>query len=386
MNLLVLGINGKSMPVRLRERLSLTPEEQKRLLAGLCAMEGVLECAVLSTCSRTELHVRTAEPMRDASRLETFLCGLKGVDCSEVKKFFLVYEGLGAIQHILKVASGMDSPILGEDQILGQFKQAYCRSREVGASKAVLNTLSRLAITSSKKIKTRQLSLCKAASLAVRVREFLLARFHGVLNGRRILMIGSGEIGRMVVQELLQAGADSVFMTTRSCMHGKVLPSNDEQCQTTDIEQMQPTCDANSQRAGEEQNASSVRVPLPVSVTPVDYMKRHELIQTCDIIIGATSSPHYTVTADMLVDLSCKSGQSDGRIFLDLAVPRDFDEAIGSISGNHLYDIDDLSAVEAGRPPDVLDLAYVDEQLDAYVAEFVRWQARRRDRQCGRGA
>lgn len=214
MNLYVIGVNYKSTPVQIRERLSIDRQEYENILSSIKLLEGVSECSLLSTCNRTEIYIFSESPLHDTGHIETHLCSLKGLDIFEVKKYLYVYEGINAVRHIFVVASGMDSMILGEDQILGQFKTACGISMKEGTSKAVLNTLSRLAITSSKKIRSRNLELGRISSIAGRVGGFLADIYGRGLSDRSFLIIGSGEVGNKVLKELLSLGAVNIHILT----------------------------------------------------------------------------------------------------------------------------------------------------------------------------
>lgn len=337
MGVYVIGVNYKTTPVQIREKFSIESQEYGDVLSSIKLLDGVTECALLSTCNRTELHIYSSGTLLDTGYIEKHLCVLKGIDIYKVKKYFYVYEGLGAIKHIIKVASGMDSMLLGEDQILGQFRKAYELSMKQGASKAVLNTLSRLAITSSKKIKTRNLMLCKVASVAGQVGDLLVEHFGKELTDKNILIIGSGEIGNMVCKKLTQMGVAYIFMTQRSINEAKVIIKNESE------------------------------------VKNIGYDDRYLYIEQCDVIIGATSSPHYTITKDMLEETIVNKDKN--HIFIDLAVPRDFDEAICQLDNINLYNIDDLKNIACVNSKDTkqIDLHYIHEQINSHTDEFIKW-------------
>lgn len=337
MGLYVIGVNYRTTPIVIREKFSIDGQEYERVLSSIRLLDGVTECALLSTCNRTELHIFSDNTLLDTGYIEKHLCALKGIDIYQVKKYFYVYEGIGAIKHIIKVASGMDSMILGEDQILDQFKKAYEISMKQRASKAVLNTLSRLAITSSKKIKTRNLMLGRASSVAGQVGELLVELFGKGLTDKNILIIGSGEIGNMVCDELLKFGVANIYMTQRS-------------------------------RSGAEGTSNS-RSKIKV----IGYNDRYIYIEQCDVVIGATSSPHYTITSDMLEESIINKARS--HVFIDLAVPRDFDELIYQLDNVSIYNIDDLKNLTCrnSKSTKQLDMNYIHEQINCHADEFVRW-------------
>lgn len=339
MNLYVIGVNYKTAPVHVREKFSVRTDEYDCVLSGIKRLDKVSECALLSTCNRTELHVFSNNFELDIEQIEACFCAMKGLAHYDVKKYFYVYEGLNAIRHIIKVASGMDSMILGEDQILGQFRKAYELSKQQGASKSVLNTLSRVAITSSKKIKTRNIMNGKASTLAGQVRELLISAFDNELSGKCALIIGSGEVAGLVAEELQQLRIGNVFMTRRT----------------------KPDINNNHEIIG----------------SMVEYEDRYSFIDKCDIIIGATASPHYTVTRDLL-DSSVKN-RLRRRVFFDLAVPRDFDEAIRDFENASLFNIDDLKTIKVNKAngSKQFDMIYIQEQINKHAEEFTNWFQRK---------
>ena len=333
----VIGVNYKTTPIEIREQFNIEIQDYKEILINIMKIDGILECALLSTCNRTELHLVTDKAFHETGVIEEQFCALKGVVPYHVKKYFNVYEGMNAINHIIKVASGMDSMILGEDQILGQFKRAYEISMKQGTSKSVLNTLSRLAITSSKKIKTRNIYLGKAHSVAGRA-VWLLDELFGVeLKNKRVLMIGSGEMGQLVAQELQQKEVTGIQMTKRNM-------------------------------------ASVDKVQLIThNIEYVDYADRYQALLECDIIISATSSPHYTITKDVLEGLIRDTHRDF--LFIDLAVPRDIDTLIREINHVRLYHMDDISSLGDKEAKNIkqMDLEYIQEQIDLHTEEFIRW-------------
>ena len=337
MRIYVVGVNYKTAPVEIRERFSMGPDEYEKMLSGIKKTEGISECAILSTCNRTEIHVFSEDSRVDMANVEKNFCLLKELDIYKMKKYFYVYEGINAIRHIMKVASGMDSMILGEDQILGQFRKAYEISMKYGTSQAVLNTLSRLAVTSSKKIKTRGIAIKKVSSVAGQVGQLLEELYKQELAGKKVLIIGSGEIGKTVWKMLLERGVRNIIMTKR-----------------------------NTAVAEERTQSDNI-------VVTVDYNDRYSYIDKSDVVIGATSSPHYTVTLDMLEETM--KDREKTRLFIDLAVPRDFDEAIGKLDSVKLYNIDQLKNTkpsDSGKEK-LFDFEYINEQINCHIHEFMRW-------------
>ncbi|QNU65259.1 glutamyl-tRNA reductase [Ruminiclostridium herbifermentans] len=337
MELYVIGVNYKTTPIQIREKFSVESDEYEYILSSIKSLDGIMECALLSTCNRTELHIFSENTIEDTGYIEKQFCILKGLDIYEVKKYFYVYSDINAIRHIMKVASGMDSMIIGEEQILGQFKSAYEISIKYGTSKAVLNTLSRLAITASKKFHTRNLFLNKVTSVAGQA-VLLIEDIYGesVIN-RNILIIGSGEIGKTICFKLQELGAAKIYITQRNGLL------------TNEINQSK--------------------------VTIINYKDRYSYIRESDVVIGATSSPHYIITQDMLEKEIVNSNKK--QLFIDLAVPRDFDEAISKNENIELYNIDQLKKFKLKNVKDhghsQLDMDYIETQINCHINEFIRW-------------
>ncbi len=337
MRVYVVGVNYKTTPIEIREKFSIEPDEYEKMLSAIKNIEGISECAILSTCNRTEIHIFSDASSLDTSNIEKNFCHLKGQDICKMKKYFYVYEGINAVRHIIKVASGMDSMILGEDQILGQFRKAYAISIKYGTSQAVLNTLSRLAVTSSKKIKTRSLAIKKVSSVAGQVGQLLGEQYGSNLAGKNVLVIGSGEVGKAVSKMLLESGVKNILITKRNVV------VTQEQAQEYSF------------------------------FKTIEYNDRYSYIDQADIIIGATSSPHYTITSDILSE-SMKDKEKK-HLFIDLAVPRDFDETIEMLDNVKLYNIDQMKNIEASSSDvgKLLDFDYINEQINCYIHEFIRW-------------
>jgi len=335
MKILVVGINHKKTPLQIREKLSFNTEEQVRTLAVLRDLEKVKECILLSTCNRTEVYICSDEEDVDGVIIEKVLCDVKKQNLYELKKYFYTYEKRNAIKHLFKVACGLDSMVLGEDQILGQVKAAHKTAMEAGTTSSVLNTLFREAITAAKEIKTiTELSRnsVSVGSLAVKC---ISEQFSGELSGKCILLIGRGEIGSVALKNLCSKNPGKIYVTYRS-------HSNSEGI------------------AG-----------LQCNVHPVPYEQRYSVMDECDAVISATSSPHYTITRDLL-EQSIKTGKK--RVFVDLAVPRDIDETVGEIEGCSYFDMDRLETVldeNFGRR--AREAVKAEEMIEGYVMDYEKW-------------
>lgn len=335
MNIFITGLNYKITPLDIREKLNFNMLQQKEALNYICKVPKVTECVLISTCNRTEVYVYSQEEGFDSELLENALCRLKNLSIYEFKKYFYNYSGKKAVKHLFKVASGLDSMVLGEDQILGQVKAAYELAIELGASSVILNTLFREAVTAAKEVKTNT-ELTKnslsIASLAVKVMEDV---FRDTLIEKKIMVIGTGKIGSIVLKNLKTKGITNVLATSR-----------------------------NHNMIGCEKKEN-------LEVEYINYNDRYKVIDECDIVISSTTSPHYTITRDMLEKFIYGNRK---RLYIDLAVPRDIDADIGSLKGILYMNMDDLKT-EAGKNIDkrTAEAVKAEEVINKYLIEFEQW-------------
>jgi len=337
MNIYVSGVNYKTTPLEIREKLRFSTEEQKSALYEISRLSSVNECVLLSTCNRTEVYIYSEDTSFDNSLIEKILCNIKGLNIYDFKKYFYVYSKTKAVKHLFKVASGLDSMVLGEDQILGQVKAAYELSLELGVSSGVLNTLFRDTITAAKKIKTNtglSRNSVSVGSLAVKLLDDIYGQ---QLKDKCALVIGVGKIGSIVLKNLDSRGMRRIYATNRS--HGK---------------------------AEDLSKAYS-------SILPIDYNERYSVINKCDIVISSTSSPHYTITRDMLEKHIISKKK---RVFIDLAVPRDFDEALGEMPDISCYNMDHLKTVaDENMDRRIAEAAKAEQLIDGFVEDYEKWYA-----------
>jgi glutamyl-tRNA reductase len=335
MNIIVIGLNYKQTPIEIREKLNFKVTEQKKALDEIIKIEGINECILLSTCNRTEIYIYSEYSHFDSSKIEKKVCELKGLDLYNIKKHFYIYSCSNAVRHIFKVASGLESMVLGEDQILRQVKDAYDFSLKACTSSSVLNTLFRDAITVAKRVKTFTEISKNSVSIgtqAVLLIEKLLVEN---LKNKSALIIGAGKIGSITLKNLLSKGIGNIFVTNR--IHGKV------------------------------QNISE----LYDNVEIIDYAMRYSVMDKCDVIISSTTSPHYTVTKDLLENAIKVPKQ---RVFIDLAVPRDIDVDIKQVSGVLYFNIDHLKVeVDKNLDKRLLEASKAEEIVSEYVLEYENW-------------
>lgn len=325
MNITMVGIDYRDAGLDTRGRFSYTKREQEETIKYLRQLEGISGCVLLSTCNRTELVLSYTEEW-DQDEKQLF-CGLKDLEPEQYVQYLHIRWGMEAVQDLFALAGGLKSQILGEDQILTQMKDAADFSRQFFGTDKILETLFRMAVTAGKEVKTK-IVLPSSNHSAPLAAISGLERDGAVFQGEKCLVIGNGVMGRMTAQLLLDRGAD-VTVTIRQYRSGIV--------------------------------------DVPPAAGRIDYSKRYEKMPECRYIFSATASPNTTIT---LEKLPVQQLQQD-TVFVDLAVPRDIQEEIGTLPGITLYDIDDFG-VEL--PEDARQsLSDAEILLQEKTQEFQNW-------------
>ncbi len=291
----ILGITHKNTPVSLRECFSFDNEKRAEFLRLAKACAVIKECVLLSTCNRTEIYftggAEALDAVRDiaASALET--------DISPLMDYMRIYRGEPAVRHLHRVACGMESMILGEDEILGQVKDAYAAALEAGTAGHEINLFFKSAVTCAKRIKTdTEVSKTPVSVGTLAARAVFAMDTAG--RDKRVLIIGvGGKTGAIIAKNLLSHGGVSVIGTSR----GGARPHGTD----------------------------GIRI--------IDYADRYDHMEDADAVISATGSPHFTVTLERLRKAVTKTKP---RLFIDVSVPQDIDGAVASFEGAELYNID----------------------------------------------
>ena len=339
MGIQLLSISHKTAPLAIRELFAYTLDQQAELLRALCTDAKAAESVVISTCNRTEIYTyykKEEQQQKLFSRLQRVVLEKAGaLKVDHITDYLRFYQGEKAARHLFLVAAGLDSMVVGEDQILGQVKKAYEQAREAGTTGKYLNTLFRYAVTCAKRIKTdTELSKTSVstATLAIKAAEEAL----GGLTGKRIMVIGgTGEIGGIVLKNLYSMKGIHIYSTIRN-----ITLSHDAHLKSE-------------------------------SNKVIDYKERYSYVDEMDVVISATSSPHYTLTYHKLRD---RIHTEKPRVFVDLAVPVDIEEAVTEIPRTFLYNMDDMEALaRANNQAKKQAAKEAGEILKEYEEEFMCW-------------
>ena len=334
MHLVVIGLNHTTAPVELREKLSIADDALPNALADLKAKSPVSECLILSTCNRTEIYACT-QSKSDDECLIAWMSDFFGVDAGSLSPHLYSHAGHKAAEHLFRVASGIDSMVIGEAQILGQVKDAYRIAAENKAGGPVLNALFQQAIAVGKRVRT-ETDIGKGAFSVGSAAVHLAGSIFDKLTGRTVLVIGAGEMSELTMMHLASSGASPVLVANRTFSKAESLASR-------------------------------------FQGRAVKLAEIGTIMEAADIVITSTGSREPIVTREMI---SRVHHARRGRpiFFIDMAVPRDIEPQVGDLDNVFLYNIDDLQAVVAadvaGRRAEI---ARVERIIAEEVDDFLRW-------------
>lgn len=302
MELLCLGLNHKTAPVEVRERFAVGSNKLGDAAGELAALAEVSEGVVVSTCNRTEFYLAAPDAAAAIRLLEERLARREGL-APEVAAHFYRLQKTEALVHLCRVVSGLDSMMLGETEIFGQVKQSYQAALAAGATGAVLNRVFQRAFGIGKKVRT-ETSIQTGSTSVGNVAVDLAEKIFGHLKNSEVMIIGAGEMSRITAQSLVSRGARSIFVANRSFERAEEL--------------------------AREMNGSAVRFD--------DWQR---VLKRVDVVISSTGAPHAIIhRAD--VEAARRARKFRPLFFIDIAVPRDIDPAVGEIEEVYLYDIDTL--------------------------------------------
>lgn len=335
--ILLLSLSFRNTPQKIREHFAFDNEDKKRLLKSLCSEELIDEAVVLITCNRTEIYVSSGNDKSTSSIINIILekCeDIIGINIDNIRDYLLFYTGKSAVSHLYKVSAGLDSMLVGEDQILGQVKDAIEFARECDTAHLYLNTLFRDAVTEAKKIKTETMiskSGVSTATLALRAAKDVLNSF----SEKNILIIGaSGKIGDIVLKNALSYDFAQIYVTRRR--HNIYMSPN-----------------------------AMDRVSI------IEYNDRYDYIKNADVIVSATSGPHFTLTKEHIQENIVPGSK---KVFIDLAVPCDIDERVSNLDNIYYYNMDDMKKfADENNEKKKISIEKANAMTDEGVEKFLKW-------------
>jgi len=299
------GLNFKTSPVAVRERFWMSELRRYEALHQLVRAEGIDEIIVLATCNRTEFILWASDASAAADSILRFLTQEYGLKMSDWSHFYRLLDDV-ALNHVFRVASSLDSMVLGEPEIVGQFKNAWAQAQEAGTTGRFLDAVMQKALTVSKRVRNETAIGNSAVSIPYTTVE-LSKQVLGELYDKSVVLMGAGKMSELAARYLMNNGASKI------CVINRTMPKAQEF----------------SEKVGGIAVALDERAPF---------------LDQADIIVSSTSCPHYVIERADAERIQAARGNRP-IVMIDIAVPRDIDPAVRSVAGVHLFDMDDLEKV-----------------------------------------
>ncbi|PIV99501.1 MAG: glutamyl-tRNA reductase [Deltaproteobacteria bacterium CG17_big_fil_post_rev_8_21_14_2_50_63_7] len=333
MQLIVVGVNHKTTPISLREKLAFSAEEIPTATKILTAIPGVREAIAVSTCNRVELYLAAERKHQPEDLICTYFAERAGVDVDDIRDHLYVHEDQDAIRHIFRVVSSLDSMVVGEPQIAGQVKKAFKNATDAETVGPYLDRCMRQAFSVSKRVRAETEIGQNAVSLAFLAVE-LSRQIFGRLKGKKGLLLGAGEMSSLAAKHLASQGA-TLTIANRSLER--------------------------AQQLAEELGG----VAAPFDTLP-------HLLTEADIVISSTSAQRWVITYDSMIGI-VRARKNRPLFLIDLAVPRDIEPRVNTIDNVYLYDVDDMERVlEKNKIAREKEAQSASELVDAEVNSFMQ--------------
>ncbi|NCN44289.1 MAG: glutamyl-tRNA reductase [Piscirickettsiaceae bacterium CG_4_9_14_3_um_filter_43_564] len=331
MKLFVLGVNHETAPVDIREKISFSPEQVRLALSELKTQSLATECVILSTCNRTEIYATLNN--EDTHALYDWLHQFFQLQEQSISQFLYEYTELEAIKHIMRVASGLNSLVLGEPQILGQIKDAYHLAHKNDSIHQTLHALFQCIFKTAKQVRTDTEIGSSPVSVAFAA-VALSKQFFGCLKAQNALLIGAGETIELVARHLKENQIGNLIIANRTLS-----------------------------------KAHQLTEALGGYAINLDEISNH--LHEADIVIASTASPNAIIHTDM-VESALKKRRHKPMFMVDIAVPRDIEAKVGDFSDTYLYSVDDLQEIIEENKQSRQDAALAAEEIiDAQAQVFI---------------
>ena len=336
MGIIVVGLSHKTAPVDVREKLSFPEATVPDALKTLMGYEGIRESLILSTCNRVEIYAAVQDSARGVEQIKKFIADYHKLSREALERSLYIHADSQGVRHLFRVASSLDSMVVGEPQILGQIKDAFDISLKSKTTSAVLNKLMKKAISVAKRVRTETKIAESAVSISFAAVE-LARKIFGDLEGKAVMLLGAGEMAELAARHLLNNGVKTIMVANRTFERAVEL--------------------------AKEFNGSAVRFE--------DFPS--EMVMA-DILICSTGASHYVVKHD-IVSRAVKDRRHKPIFMIDISVPRNIDPDVNNIDNVYLYDIDNLQGVVTanvqGRQKEA---EKAEEIITQEVETYLQWE------------
>ncbi|MDY6843029.1 MAG: glutamyl-tRNA reductase [Thermodesulfobacteriota bacterium] len=335
MDIIIVGLNHKTAPIELREKISFPESSIGKPLKELVSLDNIKESLIVSTCNRVEILASTDDVEDGVTDIERFIAQHHGLDLKDITPYFYVHSSRKAVKHIFSVASSLDSMVLGEPQILGQVKDAYSYASKFGTSGTVLHKLLHKTFSVAKRVRS-ETEISKAAVSISYAAVELAKKIFDDLEGKNVLLIGAGEMAELAAKHLLSQGVQNIYVANR-------------------------TFDR------------AVKLAEEFNGTPVPFNEIITYLTKIDIVICSTNAPHYVLKrTDVSSTLKLRKYKS--MFFIDISVPRNLDPEINKVENAYLFDIDNLqNIIDANIQERMKEAKKAEKIIDDEVEQFFKW-------------
>ncbi|MEK4255173.1 glutamyl-tRNA reductase [Ureibacillus sp. FSL K6-2830] len=337
MHTLVVGLNYRTAPVEIREKLSFIESELPQAMAALKKEKSILEDVIVSTCNRTEIYAVVDQLHTGRYYIKRFLSNWFNIPIEEFESYLFIRENDQSLVHLFRVTAGIDSMVLGETQILGQVKKSFLEAQEIGSTGTIFNRLFKQAITFAKKAHKETTINENAVSVSYAAVE-LAKKIFGSLKNKHVSILGAGKMGELAMENLYGSGVGKVTVLNRTFEKAVSLAEKFEG-HAKSIKELQCT-----------------------------------LLDT-DILITSTGSTTYVIDYELMQFVE-RLRKGKPLFLVDIAVPRDIDPKVGELPNIFLYDIDDLQGiVEANLAERKQAAQQIEKMIEQEIVEFKDWVA-----------
>lgn len=331
MSLVALGINHKTASIALREKIAFSPDQMVDALQQLKSLNKGCEAVILSTCNRTELYCHNTSP----EELIDWLVNFHRISKTELEQSIYIHQNMTAVQHLMRVACGLDSLVLGEPQILGQIKQAYSMAKSAGSMALMMDKLFQRTFSVAKKVRTETNIGANAVSVAFAAVS-LAKQIFSELSETNVLLIGAGETIELVAKHLIEAGATNITVANRTLARAQTMVDE-------------------------------------IGGTAITLSQIPDHLAQSDVVISSTAST-LPILGKGMVETATKLRRHQPMLLIDIAVPRDIESQVGDLDDIYLYTVDDLQGIVeqnmASRRAAADEAEVITEDQ---AAEFMAW-------------
>jgi len=334
-NLVIVGVNHKTTPVELREKLAFTRGNIEESTEKLGNFPEIDENLIISTCNRVEIYARVNDVDKGIDRLKKFICEFHMIPYNLLDKHFYAFREEETVQHLFRVSASLDSMVIGESQILGQVKDAYSLAKSLQTTGLILNQLFEKAFNVAKKIREETGIAESAVSISSAAVELARKIFEDLEN-HTVMLVGTGEMAELAAKHLISYGVKTVYVASRTY-----------------------------------ERAAALAKTLNGSALDFEHFKSE--MHKADIVISSTASPKFIISKDM-VNQAIHQRKHRPMFFIDIAVPRDIEPEVNDLENVYLYDIDDLhNVVNANIQEREKEAEAAMEIIRSEVSKFNNW-------------